>query len=168
MGTLAAEMRVPFPELTYLRLWSNGRSTPDLPDSFLGGSAPRLRTLKLCNISFPALPNLLLSASDLVYLSLRGVPHSGYISPEAMVAGLSSLSRLKSLSLGFQSRLSRPDQPSPPPQTRVVLPALTDLSFQGMIDYLEDFLARIDTPVLNKFSMLSCHRSWTSSLTFHI
>ncbi|KAI0302772.1 hypothetical protein BC826DRAFT_432283 [Russula brevipes] len=152
-GTLVSEMRVPFPELTYLRLSSENRSTPDLPDSFLGGSAPRLQTLKLCDISFPALPKLLLSASDLVDLTLRGVPDSGYISPEAMVACLSALSRLKSLSFGFQSRLSRPNQPSPPPETRVVLPALTHLTFQGMAHYLDDFLARIDTPVLNEFSM---------------
>ncbi|KAI0302752.1 hypothetical protein BC826DRAFT_431726 [Russula brevipes] len=150
---LAAAMQVPFPELTYLRLWSDVKSTPVLPDSFLGGSALLLRKLKLRGISLSALPNLLLSASDLLSLSLYGVPHSGYISPEAMVACLSSLNRLRTLSLGFQSPRSRPDQPSPPPQTRVILPALTDLFFGGMTDYLEDFLARIDTPVLNKFSM---------------
>jgi hypothetical protein len=136
-------------------LWLKIDDTPvlPLPDSFLGGSAPRLRTLRLMGIPFPALPNLLLSATDLVDLSLWRLPHSGYISPESMVACLSSLNRLKSLDLGFQSPLSRPDQPSPPPQTRVVLPALTNLTFAGMTDYSEDFLARIDTPVLNKFSM---------------
>jgi hypothetical protein len=88
-------------------------------------------------------------------LHFRRLPHSGYISPEAMVACLSSLNRLKHLDLGFESPQSRPDQPSPPPQTRVVLPALTNLSFTGMTDYSEDFLARIDTPVLNNFSMSS-------------
>jgi hypothetical protein len=150
---LAAAMQVPFPELTFMWLWSDGGSTSVLPDSFLGGSAPRLHTLWLAGISFPALPNLLLSASDLVFLALRGVPHSGYISPEAMVACLSSLNRLEILYLGFKSPQSRPDQPSPPPQTRVVLPALTELIFEGMTDYSEDFLARIDTPVLNNFSM---------------
>jgi len=94
----------------------------------------------------PALPNLLSSASDLVFLVIQRVPHSGYISPEAMVACLSSLNRLKSLDLRFESPQSRPDQPSPPPQTRVVLPALTNLTLRGMTDYSEDFLARIDTP----------------------
>ncbi|KAI0302760.1 hypothetical protein BC826DRAFT_966031 [Russula brevipes] len=156
---LAAKMQVPFPELTHLVLvseFSEYVSMPalPLPDSFLGGSAPRLQSLKLCDISFPALPNLLLSASDLVYLSLKPLPHSGYISPEAMVACLSSLSRLKSLSLAFRSRRSRPDQHIPPPQTRIVLPALTDLFFGGTIEYSEDFLARIDTPVLNRLSTL--------------
>jgi hypothetical protein len=152
---LAAAMQVPFPELTDLRFWSEYGSTSVLPDSFLGGSAPRLRKLSLERISFPALPSLLLSASDLVDLILQFVPHSGYISPEAMVAGLSSLNRLESLRLAFESPQSRPEQPSPPPQTRVVLPALTDLTFWGMTDYSEDFLARIDTPVLNELSILS-------------
>jgi hypothetical protein len=151
----AISMQVPFPELTHLDLWwSSGRFTPGpvLPDSFLGGSAPRLRTLKLRDIACPALRNLLLSASDLVTLSLWDLPHSGYISPEAMVTCLSSLNKLQTLSFGFQFE-SDPDQPSPPPQTRAVLPALTDLTFEGMTHYLDDFLARIDTPVLNKFSM---------------
>jgi hypothetical protein len=152
---IVAAMQVPFPELTYLWLWFSGGPVPVLPNSFLGGSAPRLRTLKLGNISFPAASNLLLSASDLVNLSFCDIPHSGYISPEAMVACLSSLNRLESLRLGFKSDPHRsfPDQFSPPPQTRVVFPALTDLTFQGMADYLDDFLSRIDTPVLNKFSM---------------
>ncbi|KAI0302749.1 hypothetical protein BC826DRAFT_431528 [Russula brevipes] len=145
------------PKLTHLELWwFSGSVTPVLPDSFLGGSALRLRTLKLCDIAVPALPNLLLSASDLVTLSISRLPDPEYISPASMVACLSSLSRLQTLSFGFpfQPPQSRDDQPSPPPQTRAVFPALTDLTFEGKTKYLDDFLARIDTPVLNKFS---CH-----------
>jgi len=72
-----------------------------------------------------------------------------------MVACLCSLSRLQTLSFGFPfpPPRSRYDQPNPPPRTRAVLPALTDLTFHGAAHYLDDFLARIDTPVLNKFSM---------------
>jgi hypothetical protein len=149
-------MQVPFPELTSLWLGSEDESGPVLPDSFLGGSAPRLRTLRLLGIAFPAVlvRDLILSANDLVELTLYRLPHSGYISPETMAACLSSLNRLESFELGFQSPRSRPDQPSPPPQTRVVLPALSYLNFSGMVDYSEDFLARIDTPVLNRLSML--------------
>jgi hypothetical protein len=153
--TLAAAMQVPFPELTSLSLGSVDKSGPVLPDSFLGGSAPRLRTLRLLGIAFPAVlvRDLLLSANDLVQLTLYHLPHSGYISPETMAACLSSLNRLTSFHLGFQSPRSRPNQPSPPPQTRVVLPALTHLEFSGMVDYSEDFLARIDTPVLSILHM---------------
>ncbi|KAI0298245.1 hypothetical protein BC826DRAFT_120769 [Russula brevipes] len=153
---LVTALRMPFPELTSLRLFSDGRSVPVLPDSFLGGSAPRLRTLGLRGFSFPGVLNLPLSSastSDLVDLNLYRLPHSGYISPASMVACLSSLNRLKSLEFGFESPRSRPDQPSPPPQTRVVLPALSHLWFEGMVDYSEDFLARIDTPVLNDLYM---------------
>ncbi|KAI0302751.1 hypothetical protein BC826DRAFT_1101598 [Russula brevipes] len=150
---LATTMQVPFPELTDLDLWwSSDSFMPALPDSFLSGSAPRLRTLKLCDIAVPALPNLLLSASDLVTLSILPLPYPEYISPASMVACLSSLNRLQTLSFGFQYQF-RNDQPSPPPQTRAVFPALTDLTFEGMTGYLDDFLSRIDTPVLNKFSM---------------
>jgi hypothetical protein len=146
---LAAAMQVPFPELTSLTLWAEDESGPVLPDSFLGGSAPRLQTLSLRRIPFPGVWNLPLSASDLVDLDLLRLPHSGYISPASMVACLSSLNRLESFKLGFESPRSRPDQPSPPPLTRVVLPTLNQLTFIGMSDYSEDFLARIDTPILN-------------------
>jgi hypothetical protein len=157
---LAEALLVPFPELTRLVLTHMLLSpdhAPVLPDSFLGGSAPRLQTLNLRDILFPALPNLLLSASDLVHLSLTRLPHSGFISPESMVACLTSLNRLQTLSLGFQRLWGVPSQ-SPrsrsSPQARVVLPALTDLTFEGTCDYSEDFLGLIDTPILNKFSML--------------
>ncbi|KAI0284516.1 hypothetical protein BC826DRAFT_1189934 [Russula brevipes] len=154
---LAEAMLVPFPELTHLVLTNMVlEKLPVLPDSFLAGSAPRLQTLKLCHISFPALPDLLLSASDLVHLSFTRLPHSEFISPESMVACLSSLNRLQTLSLGFHLHYWVPSQSPrsrPFPQTRVVLPALTDLTFEGTCDYSEDFLARIETPILNKFSM---------------
>jgi hypothetical protein len=141
-----------FPELTEMRFWTCG---PVLPDSFLGGSAPRLRTLWLTSVPFPAAQTLILSARDLVHLRLDHIPHLGYIPPASMVACLSSLNKLESLSLGFESRRSRPDQPSspPPPQSRVVLPALIKLLFHGRREYSEDLVARIDTPVLNQLNM---------------
>ena len=75
-------MRQQFPALIHLALSleSNfGRVLgPPLPDGFLGGSAPRLQTFKLEKIPFPALPKLLLSATDLVFLELWNVPYSGY------------------------------------------------------------------------------------------
>ncbi|KAN0109365.1 hypothetical protein V8E52_009337 [Russula decolorans] len=44
-------------------------------------------------IPFPGLPKLLLSATHLVQLWLANIPHSGYISPEAMVAHRDSYRR---------------------------------------------------------------------------
>ena len=83
-------MQGPFPELTDLVLISDTTMIPPLPDSFLGGSAPRLRNLLLVRVPFPGLPKLLLSATHLVNIRLYGVPHSGFFSPEALVTALSS------------------------------------------------------------------------------
>src|SRR6266849_4292361 len=102
-----AAMQVPFPKLTFLLLWSDGETLPaipiPIPDSFLGGSVPRLRVFSLTGILFPGMSNLLSSANHLVELWLQNIPHSGYISPEAMVALLSLLSNLEKLTLEFQS-----------------------------------------------------------------
>ena len=73
-----AAMQEPFPELTSLALLPNDTMMAVLPNSFLGGSTPRLRFLTLRGISFPGLPKLLLSATHLTNLHLICVPHSGY------------------------------------------------------------------------------------------
>ena len=148
--TLCMAMQVPFPELEVLALSIETSCGPVLPDSFLGGSAPRLRYLYLFGIPFSGLPNFLLSATHLVYLSLENIPHSGYISPEAMVTCLSVLTNLESLFLKFESPQSCPDQVirCPPPPTRSVLPAFSYFSFKGVNEYLEDLVSRIDAPQL--------------------
>ncbi len=150
-------MQVPFPELTFLRLSLGGLTYgPVLPDSFLGGSAPRLRFLALTSIPFPGLPKILLSTTHLVKLWLVDIPHSGYISPEAIVTCLSMLSSLESLQLEFQSPQSRPDQENrrSPPPTRTILPALTFVSFKGVKEYLEELVSWIDSPRLNQLLIM--------------
>jgi len=146
-----AAMKEPFPSLTELKISSGYGAVPIVPDSFLGGSTPQLRTLGLDGIPFPGLGKLLLSTSNLVDLDLRRIPHSGYISSQAIVAGLTASMRLKKLALGFQSPQSRDDQASwhPPPLTRIVLPTLTMLVFKGDSQYLEAIVSRIDAPLLD-------------------
>ena len=154
---ILAAMHGTFPRLAYLRLTSRDRideTVPVLPDSFSGGSAPHLRYLWLERIPFPGLPKLLLSATRLVNLDLRDIPHSGYFSPQAMATALSAgtlLTSLRSLRLEFQSPRSRPDPASrcPPPPTRFVLPVLTEFWFKGVSEYLDDLVAQIDVPRLN-------------------
>jgi hypothetical protein len=99
-------MRVPFPELTDLFLSSLDETPPAIPDSFLGGSSPRLRSFDLFGFPFQGLPNLLLSATHLVHLGLSRIPH---VSLEAIVALLSELSSVERLSLQFKFPQSRPD-----------------------------------------------------------
>ena len=127
----------PFPALVSLELTSFEQNVPVLPDSFLGGSAPRLRSLYLYGISYPSIGNLLSSTTNLVRLSLRGIPHSGYISPKAIVPCLSMIAKLELLELGFEYPRSRAHRASryPPPLTRVVFPNLTYLLFHGDIEY---------------------------------
>jgi hypothetical protein len=147
---VSAAMQEPFPKLTDLSLWSYDETAAALSDSFLGGSAPHLRSLWLDGIPFPGLPKLHFS-STLVSLRLLTIPHSGYISPEAMVNCLSVLTSLESLRLEFQSPLSSPDLESRhlSPPTNVVLPALKDLQFKGVSEYLEELVACVDAPHLN-------------------
>ena len=152
LENVLAAMQVPFPELTDLQLSSNDQTiTVMIPDSFLGGSAPRLRFFELSGISFPGLPRLLLSATHLVELLLCDIPHSMYISPEAMVVLLSGLSSLEELSLHFQYPHSLPDREtrSLPLLKRSVIPALCQFLFTGVTEYLEELVTRIDTPQLN-------------------
>jgi hypothetical protein len=155
-----AAMRPPFSALSRLQLWSRYQTAPVYPDSFLGGSAPGLRELTLSCIPFPGLPKLLLSTTHLVHLELRCIPHSGYISPDTMVVCLSALTSLERLIIEFESSLSRPDrkgQRSPPP-TRTLLPVLTKLQFKGVSEYSEDFVARIDAPLLDNLAISLFHR----------
>ena len=151
MEIYLAAMQQPFPELTHLSLSTYSEMVSVVPDSFLGGFAPRLQRLVLDSIPFPGLPKLLLSATHLVELHLSDIPHSGYISPDVMVTVLSTLTSLSSFSLEFQSPRSCPDQASrrPPPSTRSVLPILRYFWFQGVAEYLQDLVARIDAPRLN-------------------
>ena len=159
---VVAAMQQPFPALTRLELGlDNETETAQVvPDLFLGGSAPRLQTLFLYRIPFPGLPKILLSATHLVELELRKIPHSGYISPDAMVTGLSVLTSLEKLIIEFESARSHPDRKKrhPPPQARTVLPVLTQLQFFGFDEYLEDLVARIDAPLLDQLAIIFFHQ----------
>ena len=145
-----AAMRGPFPELTRLIINLGRKTVAVLPDLFLGGSAPRLRVLELHCISFLGLPKLLLSTTHLTDLRLYDIPHSGFISPEAMITAFSTLGSLGELHLGFRSPLSLPNQASRRPRSpkRFVLPVLTEFYFAGVSEYLDDLVARIDAPRL--------------------
>ncbi|KAH8986382.1 hypothetical protein EDB92DRAFT_1949290 [Lactarius akahatsu] len=156
---VADVMRRSFPVLTHLYLaWdlddeSRGVSSV-IPSRFLGGSAPHLQHFRLRNVSFPDLPTFLLSARNLITLKVENICTNGYISPEAMVGGLAVLTRLISLSITFDEDLEEePPSPSdhPDPPMRITLPALTAFHYRGDSEYLEDFLAQIDTPRVHDF-----------------
>jgi hypothetical protein len=145
-----AAMQVPFPTLADLNLGSTVFGSV-IPDSFLGGSAPRLQRLALYNALYLGLPKLLSSASDLVQLTLWEI----VISPEAIVTSLSMMARLKKLVLRFKNPQFRADQEirRPPPPTLTLLPSLTYFLFDGISEYMRDFVALIDTPLLNRLDL---------------
>ena len=151
----ASAMQEQFPALIHLRLYylyiGAGLPNPVLPDRLLGESAPKLESLELHYISFPALPKLLLSATHLVRLDLQYVPHYGYMSPESFATGLAVSANLEFLRVEFEPARSRPyrDSRPPPPPTRIVLPALTHFELKAVGEWLEDVLVRIDAPLLD-------------------
>jgi F-box-like len=150
---VAAAMHEPFPELTDLQLRTlvYDGPRPILPDSFLDGTASRLRSLELDYVPFLGLPKLLLSTTHIVNLTLHDIPRSGYIPPEAMATSLSALTSLESLFLHFRCPGPRPALESrhPPPLTCSTIPSLITFGFKGTSEYLEEILARIDAPRLN-------------------
>jgi len=141
------------PVLTHFALMSTDESVPVLPETILGGFAPRLRSFGLISIPFPSFPKFILSFTHIVHLYLHEIPSSGYISPEVMATCLAALPNLGYLAIGFRSPSSRPLQLSPPNLTRAALPALYGLEFSGVSEYFEDFVARIDTPRLTQLNI---------------
>ncbi len=93
-----AAMEVSFLELTCL--WPVVSKSASRPRFALGWFAPRLRLLHLDSISFQSTPRLITP-------SLRDIPPSGYIAPEAMVTCLST----SNVSKNFPS--SPPTKPTP-------------------------------------------------------
>ena len=158
--TFAPLMEHLFPVLTHLSIQPYSQIKNTISRSFLGGSAPSLRDLVLIGVPFLALPELLLSTTNLVRLQYSNIPRSGYILPQAMVTGLSALTRLESLSLTFSSPHSLQGRPIPipHPHTRTLLPALTYLCFQGDVDYVENLMAQIDAPLLEEMVITLFHQ----------
>jgi hypothetical protein len=155
-------LQAPFPMLTHLDLSGSERKVLDLPDRFLGAAAPGLQDFCLGNISFPALPTLLLSTRDLISLRLESIPPTGYISTEAMVGSLVVLTKLRSLRIEFPNPIdSEPLSEQPrylpmdPPVPAAPLPALTEFRFHGDSEYLEDLLAQITVPQVEVVSLPS-------------
>lgn len=126
-------------------------------------SAPALRVAHLEGIPFLAFPTLLSSAHNLVDLRLSNIPPEGYIPPEAMATCLATLTGLRTLLIGFKSlTLSRKTR-CQYPIWRTCLPSLTTFGFHGVAEYLEDLVARIDTPQLGHFRI-----SYFNQLDFRI
>ena len=88
-------------------------------------------------VEFPALGQLLLSATGLVNLLLCEISDSVFINPKTMADWLPSLTGLVKLQIEY--RFVRP-------VTRIVLPVLTTLAFKGGSKSLDLLFSHLDTP----------------------
>jgi hypothetical protein len=163
LDKLATMMQETFPTLKYIRLWAanyaQAAQQPVLPEGFLGGSAPGLESFMLKGIPFPEPSKLLLSTNVLVHFVLEKIPDSGYISPEVMIAALSTCTKLETLVIKFLSEGPHPDGPDPTlasqeitSTTRISLPALTYVNFDGNGIYFDNLMRRIQSPLLARDS----------------
>jgi hypothetical protein len=166
LGKIAALMQEPLPLLTHLSISSHFGIVSALPEGFLGGSAPSLQELELCDVQYPALPTLLSSAGNLVNLTLRNIPPTGYISPAVMASLVATSLKLEILEIDFNALTSIPDLILSPPTTRTILPVLRKFSFSGECKYLEDFVSRIDSPQLN--TILVYYQSGYININFDV
>lgn len=149
-------MQQPFPALTRFH-FAFHYDYQALVHLWLGFSPhwqpPSFNSLKTIFVGFP---KFFSSATCLTTLSLLGLPSAQhYFSPDMMVTYLATLPILKEFSVGFSETRPDPSPPTnPPSQTPVVLPALTFFRFSGVSEYLEDFVARIDTPLLDNIHIV--------------
>lgn len=145
-----------FPELRVLKLHSTQATDPIyLYSGTYMGDSSHLQSLSLTGIPISELPNLLLSCKHLVDLRLKEIPISVFVAPDEMVAALSALTKLQVLHLGPEFDDLHPDWENRrlPLPTPTVLPSLVELEYKGGIEYLGDFMARIDAPLLNRLKI---------------
>ena len=154
---LFERMKKKFPRLEDLFLLSTTTDETSLvlPETF---QAPDLRRLSLHGIGLPKGLLLLSSAITLSALSLTHIQDSSYLFPGYLVTQLQDLPNLEELSIGFaiaNPPLSSEQEllpPSIPPVTLLTL-RLRRLTFRGEGIYLDDFVAQINTPLLERLSL---------------
>ena len=121
-----------------------------LPRTFL---APNLLHLSLGGISLSKRLPVLASTFSLVTLKLTDIQSPSYFTPATLAMRLQQIPQLEELSISFFTPLPRPGAEGESfrsPITPMVLPALRQLAFRGVSVYLEDLVARISSPLLER------------------
>jgi hypothetical protein len=144
-----------FPRLENLSLLTTTveETNLTLPETL---EAPDLRHLSLHGIGLPTGLPLLSSAVALSKLSLTHIGASCYFSPGHLVTQLQSLPLLEELSIGFAIPIPLPSSegrllPAPIPPVR--LPTLRRLTYRGVDVYIDNLIAQINTPLLERLSL---------------
>ena len=118
--------------------------------------APDLRRLALYGVGLPKGLPLLSSTTTLSTLSLTHIGASCYFPPGHLVTRLQDLPHLEELSIGFAVPIPLPSSEREllsPPIPPVMLPSLRWLTFQGVDAYLDNLVAQIITPLLERFGL---------------
>ena len=121
-----------------------------LPSTF---SAPNLRYLELQGVDFPTELPFFTYFTTLVTLTLTRIPAPYYFHPGKLVTQLQCLLHLEELSIGFAVPIPLPSTEGellPAPLPRVTLPTLKRLMFRGVAVYLENLVAQINAPLLER------------------
>jgi hypothetical protein len=144
-----------FPRLGGLSLLSTSTEELNLvlPETF---QAPDLRRLTLHGIGLSTRSTLLPSAIALSTLSLTHIGASSYLSPGHLVKQLQGLPHLKELSIGFAIPIPLPSTEGkllPAPIPPVTLPSLRRLTFRGVSVYLDNLVAQINAPILERLNL---------------
>jgi hypothetical protein len=144
-----------FPKLRDLSLLSTTAEEISLvlPETL---QAPDLRRLSLHGVGLPKGLSLLSSAVTLSTLSLTHIGASSYLPPGHLVTHLRGLPHLEELFIGFAIPIPLPSSEGellPVPIPPVTLPSLRRLTFRGVDVYLENLVAQINTPLLERFSL---------------
>ena len=144
-----------FPKLRDLSLLSTTAEEISLvlPETL---QAPDLRRLSLHGVGLPKGSSLISSAATLSTLSLTHIGASSYLPPGALVTQLRGLSLLEELSIGFAIPIPFPSSEGellPAPILPVTLPTLRRLTFRGVDAYLDNLVAQINTPLLERLSL---------------
>jgi hypothetical protein len=156
-----------FPILEYLLIMHRRYQIPTiehninfkLPESF---RAPNLRHLLLENFVLLIGSPLLTTMGNLVTLSLNQIPPSASFHPNSLLQWLSLLPQLEILGISFNSHFPSRNIENQllrtPIVTRVTLPNLHWLGFQGASAYLEALLPWVTIPLLERFQVYFFHQ----------
>ena len=146
-----------FPVLDDLSLLctTEGEETLVLPHTL---QAPNLRHLTLQGIGFPIELPLFSSTGNttLITLTLTRIPPDCYFPPAHLVTQLQRFPHLEELSIGFAIPIPLPSAEGellPAPTQHVTLPTLKRLEFRGVSVYLENLVAQIKAPLLQRLTI---------------
>jgi len=152
------EMNRPFPALERLEIGplSGVYHLPlVLPPTFLGGSAPRLRRLKMSDVPLKSISQLLSSATALVELSLEIDTVFGPSPTASLVAYLQSMPCLRWLALKLPCAIFHTHIPASPENGGKIVPLskLTFFHFYGRQVFLDGLVSGLAAPSLQTFDI---------------